>query len=48
MEKKYEDAILALSEMLLDKARDAKYQSYLIEDLRAKIVELEKELKRGE
>lgn len=42
MEKRYEDAIAAICELLLDKSREARVKDYEIERLREKIAELEK------
>lgn len=46
MEKKYEDALMALSELLLDQGRDSKMKDWEIENLKAKIAELEKSLEK--
>lgn len=45
MDKKYENAILALSEMLLEKASEDRYNKHLIEALRKKIDDLEADKK---
>lgn len=42
MEKKYEDAIMALSEIILDQGRSSQTKDWEIERLKAKIIELEK------
>ena len=43
MEKRYEDAIIALCEMILDYSKDAKYKEYLLKGLQTKLDELERQ-----
>jgi len=45
LDQKYADAIMALSELLLDVSRDSRLKDYEIQRLKEKIVEIEKETK---
>ena len=45
MDQKYADAIMALSELLLDVSRDSRLKDYEIERLKEKITNLEMETK---
>lgn len=45
MNQKYADAIMALSELLLDVSRDSRLKDYEIERLKEKITNLEMETK---
>lgn len=47
VEKKYEDAIAVLGEIILNQRRTLKQLDWQIDTLRAKILDLEKKIKAG-